>query len=143
MSTLPRQTVVFDGAAADVKGPDTFNPPQNQLTRVLIDIFGADAWDDSAEETARRVLKTWREFSATPNIAELPFEFTTFEAEKGQLIIVKDIEFTSLCATPKPQNPVKVIDKFNLIIDKYRHLAFQGASNTFCGKLANEMQPRF
>lgn len=64
------------------------------LEAVLLRIFGEAAWDDSARHTARRVLKTWVEFSNT----QLPFEFTTFPSEKGQLVVVKDIEMTSLCA---------------------------------------------
>lgn len=68
---------------------------ETDLVHILKTVFGDKVWDDSAEETARRVIKTWREFSGplTPD-----FEFTTFPAVKGQLVVVKDIEFTSMCA---------------------------------------------
>lgn len=61
----------------------------------LVEIFGDYVWDDSALETARRVLRFYAEFRPKK---ELDFKFTTFPATVNQMIIVKDIEFTSLCA---------------------------------------------
>ena len=57
--------------------------------------FPDDVWDDSVEETARRVHSYWTEY--VPE-AEPTFKFTTFDASKSQLILVGDIEFASLCA---------------------------------------------
>lgn len=70
-------------------------PFETELANVFINIFGTECWDDSAEETARRVVSFWKEFMPEdkPN-----FKFTTFPAVANQLIVVKDIEFTSLCA---------------------------------------------
>lgn len=68
---------------------------KTMLTMMLENIFGIECWDDSADETARRVLAYWEDF--TPS--EVPaFEFTTFAAQQNQMIIVKDIEFSSMCA---------------------------------------------
>lgn len=58
-------------------------------------VFPDSVWDDSAAETARRVLGYWTEF--VPE-SEPSFKFTTFEAAKSQMILVGDIEFASLCA---------------------------------------------
>lgn len=59
-------------------------------------IFGDEVWDDSPEDTARRVLKTWLGFAPQ---AEPDFEFTVFDSDGiNQMIIVRDIEFSSLCA---------------------------------------------
>jgi GTP cyclohydrolase IA len=65
------------------------------LTVVLESVFGAEGWDDSSIDTARRIIKYWTEM-VPPE--KPPFEFTTFKAEKSQMIFVGDIEFSSLCA---------------------------------------------
>jgi GTP cyclohydrolase I len=80
----------------------------NHVLKALQLTFPNEVWDDSAEETARRVVKFWREFSpekavitdfaSTPSEDLLPFNFTTFKAEYNQMIVVRDIEFSSLCA---------------------------------------------
>lgn len=66
------------------------------LTNLLIQSFGATDWyDDSPAKTAERVLRAWAEFKPEP----LPdFEFTAFPAVANQLIVVRDIQFSSLCA---------------------------------------------
>ncbi len=66
-----------------------------ELATLLKQIFGEEVWDDSAEDTARRVIQYWREYAP---LNEMPFKFTTFPATANQMIIVKDIEFTSICA---------------------------------------------
>lgn len=66
-----------------------------ELDTLLKDIFGDSCWDDSAEKTAERVVNFWREFVPAD---DLDFTFTTFPAEVNQLIVVKDIEFSSICA---------------------------------------------
>lgn len=77
------------------------------LTNLLTDIFGHNIWDDGALMTSKRVLRYWQEMaqhlnpkggSDKPGEVQLPFGFTTFEAEKGQMICVPNIEFASLCA---------------------------------------------
>lgn len=65
-----------------------------ELGATLMSIFGTGVWDDSAFDTATRVLKAWREFKPQP---ELSFNFTTFKATTNQLVICKDIDFASLC----------------------------------------------
>lgn len=67
----------------------------SMLTNLLIKIFGQDVWDDSAERTADRWLRAMAEFRPETKI---DFKFTTFKAEVNQLIVVRNIEFASLCA---------------------------------------------
>jgi len=65
------------------------------LSSTLEAIFGTDCWDDDIELTAARWLKAMKEFSPK---GEMPFKITTFPAKVNQLIVVADIEFSSLCA---------------------------------------------
>ena len=69
------------------------------VRRALVNIFGegSKVWDDSVERTAARVVSYWRDYMP-PEVGTLDFEFTTFPANVNQLIIVKDIEFSSMCA---------------------------------------------
>jgi GTP cyclohydrolase I len=71
--------------------------PVAELSNILLTMFGPQVWDDSIENTAKRILKFWGEYS---HIGEEPFELTVFDAGDigGQLIAVKDIEFSSICA---------------------------------------------
>lgn len=83
---------------ARVSGALTSQPEmtaQQHIEAALKLVFPPDTWDDSVEETARRVLGYWQENVPT---AEPEFKFTTFQAAKSQLVFVGDIEFTSLCA---------------------------------------------
>ena len=68
---------------------------ENELTEFLKETFGGEVWDDSPKLTAARWMKAMREFS--PKV-EMDFNLTTFPATANQLIVVKDIEFSSLCA---------------------------------------------
>lgn len=91
------EALKFNEFPEDYCSPSTGGDEQRaKLENVLREIFPDNAWDDNAADTARRVIKTWREFATISDT--LDFEFTTFTAEKGQLIIVRDIEFTSMCA---------------------------------------------
>lgn len=76
---------------------DTPNPQGNitTLAKMLTTVFGTEVWDDSVERTAQRILKFWLEYQPKE---ELDFEFTTFPATANQMIVVKDIEFSSVCA---------------------------------------------
>lgn len=72
------------------------------LAECLTKVFGTGTtatsggpWDDSVLETARRIIGYWHEYVPTK---DLPFEFTTFEAKHDQMIVVKDIDFASVCA---------------------------------------------
>ena len=65
------------------------------LTKMLSALFGEECWDDSASNTAQRIVNYWKEF-VPPK--ELDFNFTTFEPDVNQLILCKDIEFSSVCA---------------------------------------------
>jgi GTP cyclohydrolase I len=64
------------------------------LVAVLKNIFGDECWDDSAEDTAMRAIAYWTEFAGDTE----GFLFTTFAADFQQMIIVKDIEFVSICS---------------------------------------------
>jgi len=64
------------------------------LHEVLLSVFGEHGWDDSALDTARRVVRYWHEFHQH----ESTFVFTCFPTVVNQLIVVKDIEFSSLCS---------------------------------------------
>lgn len=68
---------------------------ESALATVLRRTFPETVWDDSVERTAERVLNLWREYVPQQ---ELDFVFTTFPAKVNQMIVVKDIEFSSLCA---------------------------------------------
>ncbi len=78
-------------------------PVQNPgvpLAEILTHVFGSKGWDDGVLCTAERVMRYWQEFATPPAEigCQLPFNFTTFEAEAGQMIFVGDIEFASLCS---------------------------------------------
>lgn len=66
---------------------------EEPLVALLKNIFKSDAWDDSAEDTAERVVAYWMEYASGE-----AFNFTTFPAYAQQMIIVKDIEFVSICS---------------------------------------------
>lgn len=71
-----------------------------QLQNILETIFGGDGegsvWDDSSLETAERVIRAWYEFA--PRI-EMGSHLTAFESPAAeQLVAVRDIQFSSLCA---------------------------------------------
>lgn len=70
---------------------------RQQLAVMLLEIFGPQAFEDGSDSTARRVIDYWESMSVKDN-DKLGFEFTTFKAVANQLIVVKDIEFTSVCA---------------------------------------------
>lgn len=55
-------------------------------------------WDDDVADTARRIVRAWQEYAPAMDVDELPFQFTTFPAAHNQLIAVRDIQFSSLCA---------------------------------------------
>lgn len=69
--------------------------PEKALASILSSIFGNGIWDDSVQETARRVVAYWREYAPRD---EIDFNPTSFPAVANQLIVVKDIEFSSMCA---------------------------------------------
>jgi len=70
---------------------------QNQLAmeQILGDVFGHECWDDGLMKTATRWIRAMKEFAPQPNI---DFMFTTFPTTINQMIVVADIEFSSLCA---------------------------------------------
>lgn len=72
-------------------------PPSDTmlLTAILIKTFGKACWDDSPADTAARVLAYWKSMRPTDDIN---FNLTTFPAHANQMILVKDIEFASMCA---------------------------------------------
>lgn len=66
----------------------------DHLAQALRMTFPASTWDDSVESTARRMMSFWHEYIPKD---EIDFKFTTFDAAKGQVIFIGDIEFSSLC----------------------------------------------
>jgi GTP cyclohydrolase IA len=68
---------------------------QTDLAKILDTVFEGYNWDDSVMETARRILATWQEFNPKE---EYDFNFTTFPATVNNLVVARDIEFSSLCA---------------------------------------------
>lgn len=52
-------------------------------------------WDDGIERTAERWLRAMIEFTPA---SSLDFNVTTFPAQVNQMIVVRNIEFSSLCA---------------------------------------------
>ncbi len=67
---------------------------EKALANILGSMFDPEVWDDSVEQTARRVLRYWLEYRPSP----MDFKFTKFETEVNQLISVTNIEFSSMCA---------------------------------------------
>ena len=68
---------------------------ERELEAILVNIFGPEIWDDSVERTAQRVLSYWAEYAGRN---DRDFKVTTFKtASIDQLIMVQDIEFSSLC----------------------------------------------
>lgn len=65
------------------------------LARTLVKMFGTEVWDDDAHATAERVMRYWHEYMPR---ASLDFKLTTFPTEVNQLIVVNNIEFSSMCA---------------------------------------------
>ena len=63
------------------------------LQEILSGMFGEDTWDDSSKRTAERGVKYWAEFYTMGK----PPRLTTFEAYAQQLIVVKGIQFSSIC----------------------------------------------
>lgn len=68
---------------------------QAKISEALQLLFPEETWDDSVDETARRVSKVWAEYIPK---AEIDFTFTTFKAAKSQMVFVGNISFSSLCA---------------------------------------------
>lgn len=71
---------------------------EDLMIEVLARTFPSSSWDDSVTKTAERVLKFYREYAEAIRQTEVPFEFTTFNAVAGQMIVVDNIEFASVCA---------------------------------------------
>jgi len=68
---------------------------EKQLAKFLADTFGETVWDDSVNETAKRWMKAMNEFKTS---SVVDFNPTTFKATANQLIVVRGIEFSALCA---------------------------------------------
>lgn len=68
---------------------------KDMVKQVLLEVFENYAWDDGVDRTAERIIAAWKEF--VPPM-QPDFDFTTFPATANQMIVVKDIEFSSLCA---------------------------------------------
>lgn len=58
-------------------------------------VFGEESFDDGARRTAERVMRFWDEYRYTDDMG---FKSTIFPASVNQLIVVNNIEFSSLCA---------------------------------------------
>ena len=72
---------------------DPFTPRQH-MVQILQAVFPSFPWDDDVSETARRFLSYLGEYEPQTDIN---FEFTTFEADINQQVLMKNIEFRSVC----------------------------------------------
>jgi len=61
---------------------------------VLQELFDDDVWDDDVLATTARIINFWQEYVPKP----MDFNATTFPVTAQQMIAVRDIEFTSICA---------------------------------------------
>ncbi len=66
---------------------------ENQLKQVL-EAVGFDLTDEGRSKTPKRVLKYWIEQQSRE---KEKFEWTTFESEVDEIVMVKDIHFASSC----------------------------------------------
>lgn len=57
--------------------------------------FLEGVWDDDPEDTAKRVIRFWQEYAGSDVMS---FNPTVFPADVNQLIVVNNIEFSSICA---------------------------------------------
>lgn len=71
---------------------------QELLVAALMQAFPTVEWDDSIEDTARRLAGYWAEYNPAKAGNEIDFEFRTFPAESKQMVLVSDIQFASMCA---------------------------------------------
>jgi len=78
-----------------MKSSPLSNDPVTSLEAILVKIFPTSSFDDGVKETAERVIRMWTEFKPEK---ELSFEFTVFPTTVNQMIIVRGIEFSSLCS---------------------------------------------
>jgi GTP cyclohydrolase I len=76
-------------------GIEAYNNDVQKMTNLIADIFGTECWDDSAQRTAERILAFYAEYKPKN---EMDFQFTTFPATANQMIVVRDIEFSSICS---------------------------------------------
>lgn len=85
-------------SSLDVDALAQMYSPQDLMQAVLCQSFGVEAFDDGVRETARRVLGYYDEYSFRNHPPDyMPFNFTTFAAEKGQMVTCDHIEFSSIC----------------------------------------------
>ena len=66
---------------------------ERNLVPLLKAIFFEPEWDDSVEQTARRVIEYWKEYAGLGD----PPKVTVFQSVDHQLVVVRDIEFSSIC----------------------------------------------
>ena len=65
--------------------------------RTLLAYLGEDATRDGLKDTPKRVVKAWLELTSGYELDPKKVLGTTFDVEYDQMVIVKDIPFTSLC----------------------------------------------
>jgi len=69
-------------------------PNQNQA---LLETLLREVWGNKVEpDTARRILGYWSEFNSTDSDDEQAL-FKSFECENDSLVVVKDIDYHSMC----------------------------------------------
>lgn len=88
---MPRRKKVFNPIEQYVQ-PEP--EPIHHIEHVLNQVFPDFLWDDGVHRTAERLFAYLLEYRPYDR---LPFDFTTFGAEINQMIVVKDIEFASIC----------------------------------------------
>ena len=94
----PERRAALDRSLQEVQAITAKRPyadAETAMEHILNDIFPSFAWDeDSSRRTAERFVAYLREYQP---VEEAPFNFTTFPSDVNQMIVVKDIEFASVC----------------------------------------------
>lgn len=66
---------------------------EQKLAEILLDC-GIDISEPGRQNTPKRVIKYWKEQQSNENE---DFEWTTFESDTDEMVVVKDIQFSSSC----------------------------------------------
>jgi GTP cyclohydrolase IA len=133
-------------------------PRVERLVRELLEAIGEDPTRDGLVETPRRVAEMYEELFAGHD--ENPAEHlrVTFEAGHDEMVMVKDIFFTSLCEhhlipfvgkvhiayVPGPEGRITGLSKMARVVEGYsRRLQVQERMTTqIVEAMEREMQPR-
>ena len=88
----------IEGAAELLSGVGVVKPEIEQAVRKLIEAFGEDVCREGLEETPARVARMYDELLAGYRVdPHAMINDALYDVEYDQMVIVKDIEFYSLC----------------------------------------------